>query len=693
MPANHIIIDQVIYDLPLQTRVHESWRKGELSWWDPYNYCGRPLQADAHINATDPIRLAFYSCLPFEAAYNWTRVAHFVLCGLGMLWLLRSLGVGESPALWLALAYELGGGFTLLFGHPWVQASFIYYPFLWLAWTHATAGRLGAWAGASLLVAGVFYAGNIQSHAYLVVFALAFCAGQAGKSCPRWRANLTAVGITGLVGALLAAPVLGTELELFRLSQRQVGGEFAWSSCLSGLASLTAFYPWCLGTFKSVDASKLIGSYPGMGFTVFIGCAASVLAVVGGATRPPDEPRQAARRVALWLCLLYGLILSTPLNQFFYTRSGPLALLGLVVLAALGFEALCADPQAWPRLARAVAVLAVITVLCLNVFAFVVFPRISSRLEQVVQGRTSNSRNFVEATALRRAQVARLPGEMSLRNPEALLGFVGLVVVAGLLARPALRKNPWMLHGLLLLNFLPLLIFSARFVPRHPIEQWRALVRGGPEHQQAIAQLANGPRRLAEQTTSANHRLFPGATAALYGVRVVHGYAALWPRTLDWIVPPADDQAADWSYETSATEPARGVWQRATSNQFARFVWQGPAARSFEVQDIGPHRIKLTFAPGPAGSMIWKDTHYPGWNLDEGGRSSPVRAAGACWSEFDVPVSATEVVLRYRPAYLSATLVLTGTGFFVSVLFFLAGPLRQVWRSRSLSQISPPRAG
>ena len=56
-----------------------------MPWWDPYNYGGRPLLADAHINGTDPVRCLAYWLLPFELAYNWTLIGHSLLAGISML--------------------------------------------------------------------------------------------------------------------------------------------------------------------------------------------------------------------------------------------------------------------------------------------------------------------------------------------------------------------------------------------------------------------------------------------------------------------------------------------------------------------------------------------------------------------------------------------------------------------------------
>jgi len=64
-------------------------------------------------------------------------------------------------------------------------------------------------AVAPLLIAGIFLAGNLQSHSYVVFFALTFLLGYAGCD---WRkaGRIAAVLVaTGLLGACLAGPALG----------------------------------------------------------------------------------------------------------------------------------------------------------------------------------------------------------------------------------------------------------------------------------------------------------------------------------------------------------------------------------------------------------------------------------------------------------------------------------------------------
>src|SRR5260221_4100015 len=339
VPANHWIIDQLTCDLPENVTIYKAYRRGEIPWWDPFTWCGRPLLTDAAISGTDPVRVLADLLLSFETAYNWTRIAHFLLSGLGMLLLLLHFRFKKWLCLALALAFEFSGNFILHFGHAFLQASLLYCPFLWLVWDQAfLQAKRWCWALAPLLVAAIFYSGSLQSHAYILVFALAFGLGYGGWQWLQWKRLLPLLAISGLLGGCLASPVIFNQIELFLVGVHAIGTGYNRFSCLEGVASFSAVYPWLLGTFRTLDASKLFDQPQPLGFIIFIGSAAFLLALLGTVSKTRRPEISPCRRTALWLSGLYFLIVSTPLVQLLYLRCATLASLGLIVLAAFGLE-------------------------------------------------------------------------------------------------------------------------------------------------------------------------------------------------------------------------------------------------------------------------------------------------------------------------------------------------------------------
>src|SRR5204863_1198109 len=107
------------------------------------------------------------------------------------------------------------------------------------------------------------------------------------------------------------------------------------------LGSLSAVYPWALGTFRTLDLSKIAAQRYHFGFVLYIGSAAICLALLGAMDRLRDSVfrLQRPRRTAFWLLGLYLLIASTPLEKFLYLRVAPLAGMALIVLAGIGISA------------------------------------------------------------------------------------------------------------------------------------------------------------------------------------------------------------------------------------------------------------------------------------------------------------------------------------------------------------------
>jgi hypothetical protein len=657
IPANQYIVDQVTYDLPVQHVVYEAYRRGEIPWWDPYSFSGRPLLADAHINGTDPIRLLCYLTLPsFAWAYNWTRVLQFFMGGLGMLFLLRHWRFPGWTCALLALTYEFAGCQVYWFEDPWVQASFNYYPLLWLAWE---AGfRKPSWwcvLAASFLVASVFYSGNLQSHSYLVLFAAAFALGHAGKSWPAWRRILPAMTASALIGAALAMPVLLGELELFSQTPRPIGRPWPPIYALNGLASLSAIYPWMLGTFRSLDLCKLVGENLD-GFKLFIGPAGFLLAAMGGWWRPSRAEMEPSRRTALWLVGLCLMVLSTPLTDLLYSRVAGLGVLGLVVLAALGAESFVSRLRVSRGLGWSVLAGVLLVAVGTHVASLVIYPRVLPKVRQMVAAKNAKSFGFERAYALREFQINNLGAEVSFKNTETVAGCLSLLGVAGACLWPAVRRHRAAMPLLLAINMAPLLMFGHRFIPVQSMALWHRLMESDSEQKRVAAVLNPGGLRLLEPTCAPFERLYPNALEHLFRARTVHGYASLWPRSYEALSADAQTnylpQAADYIYETATPGLALGTLKKNPTPGLARFQWLSPADRGLAIEQETLNELRLSIQPGPEADLLWTDTYYPGWSAWAGPDRLAIRRTDPYFSKIRVPSGALTLVLRYEPAPL-----------------------------------------
>jgi hypothetical protein len=678
VPANHYTIDQLLADLPLQHTMYQAYRRGQVPWWDPYTYSGMPMIADGHASGTDFSRLVLYQFLGFVPAYNWARILHFILLGTGMLLLLLRLRIPPWIAVTSGITFQFAGFFALGFQHPWLESSFLYYPFLWVAWDAYHRRPLFRYIViASGLAAAICYSGSIQTQTYLPIFGAAFLFGYGGLNGAELRKIAPVILISGAVGACLAAPILFDQAELFFLSARKVAIRTPLT-LLSGFGSLTAFYPWCLGTFRTLDLGKFI-EQNSLGFNLFIGTAGAILAVFGTFWSGSDPEASRAKRTSVILIGTYLLIMSTPLLNFFYSRCAGLPVMGMVILMSIALKALARSTIAFRRLGWSVLVLAILIAAATNLAAKIVYPRYAEDVRNLVNRRDKANAALDRAPALRDFQTRNLPHEISFENPEVLIGWLALVAVSVGLLRPELRASRTFWFGLVILNMVPVLSFARRYIPRSDLVLWQRLLEGGPEQKRVMKQCGHSPERLTEVAPGMHDLLFPGAMSHLFGIRVTHGYTGLVPRSL-LILSPAHPEyrpfLGDWVYESRERGDQSGLFERRTGSGLTRFQWLGAAPRRFAIRDIGLNVVEVSVEAGESGKLLRTDTYYPGWRAEGGDGKMPILFEMPCFSVLEVPSTATKIVLSYRPRFLNTALAVLCCGPLILALFAIGAKVK-----------------
>lgn len=674
IPQNHHISDQFTYDLPLQAAIHRAYSEGEIPWWDPWTYGGRPLLADAHINGTDPIRLLCYFTLPFELAYNWNLILRGMLTGLGMFLLLRHLGVGLTPTILLALTYQFAGWFTLFFGHPWIQGSFVYYPFLWMVWMAGSKKRFG-WldATSALLCAFIFFAGNLQSHVYLPIFALAFLAGVFWKDRIRFGRAFAVVAFAGIVGALLAAPVLANQLEFFLVGKRTTApDEFAIRQLVAVPFAFLAVHPWPVGTFRSLDVGKLFG-IGGTAFLLFCGGAAFLIALAG-------IPRLWKKRVnegavvATSLCCLFIflLVIASPLSKVLYPRIAGMAGMAVIVLAGLSIRECAQRPLLSLIWSRRLALFHVAWVVLASLVVIAAFPHAKDRIVTKVAAVGVRNAGGLGTSEQRMAQIERLTTETTLLNPEAIAGLLASVLALLALGRMRANASPGnLIHLSLVVGLLATVSFHHRFRPLHDRALWENLAAGGESQRNGIAASARG-LRLDESMLPLDEQVFPHAWAAFHRIHAVQGYSALQPQCLQWY--PADQPTIPDDWRADFTGDGLGGFVKTSGTSPARF--RDPAtgkAVPFRIMGDSHNRIEIE-AVGDKGAdeFILTDTRYPGWHTAAGG-TEPADA-GFSFTRWVFPMNGVQrMELIYEPATRHLWLPVSSFGVALLLIASLRG--------------------
>src|SRR5262252_1943300 len=87
------------YSLPIEKAMHDAWNRGRLPVWLADISGGRPLLPNPNSGALYPVRPAL-ALLPFPLAMRLTAVFHWILAGVGMMALGKTLGL-SAPARWM----------------------------------------------------------------------------------------------------------------------------------------------------------------------------------------------------------------------------------------------------------------------------------------------------------------------------------------------------------------------------------------------------------------------------------------------------------------------------------------------------------------------------------------------------------------------------------------------------------------
>ena len=471
--------DLVVYNLPMEKKVHEAYARGQLPVWTPEISGGRPLLPNPNAGALYPVR-PLLSVLPFPAAMRLFPVLHWLAAGVGMMLLLGALGVSRGGAWIGAVTYALSG----------VAVSEVFYPHIlpgmtllpWTVFVFARRGGSRAWklVAASLVFGLLFLAGDVFTSGMAAVCCLLWIVLEENRS-ERLPAFVL-LCLAGLLGILLALPqIIATALWIPETNRAVLGMNLRQSLFFSvhPLRLFELVVPYPFGATWSLEDSELWGwsLFHGKGMGLFGSLYSGAFAVIAvwTAWRSPDRGARFARSllvVALFVTVLPSLIpsawegLQSPLPLRNPEKFAVALILSLAVFSGLAFDRLRAR-AAYPRWP-----LVVLALLCLAAVAAALRPGAAGRLATVL--------------------IPSLP-EMTPRAGRLLPGALaegGLLwaVTAVALALLARRSRAALLGSLALLTLVP--IVANRKIARTLSEQEifsptrfaRLLERRDPEH-------------------------------------------------------------------------------------------------------------------------------------------------------------------------------------------------------------------
>lgn len=294
------------------------------------------------------------------------------------------------------------------------------------------------------------------------------------------------------------------------------------------------------------------------------------------------------------------------------------------------------------------------------------------RIRELFVAHVNASPSSVASPALREFQLSSFGREVGWRNPEVLLSWLSLGLFWFSLRRRIFGSFFQLLHLALGLSAAAVFLFYGRYTPCQPAHLWNKLLAGGPQQQEIIRLVSSNHGRIWEETPDFQKRIFPNATACLYGVHVVHGYSALQPQSTVSLLSGSFSFPISWVADWKIL--ADGTYRRTSiSSDLAstvRFVWEGPKPRLVTILHEDCKTVELKVSPGPAGRLIRTDTFYPGWRQEPPSPQASWHRLAPCFSEGQLEESVHKSRLRlvYSPRFLNFSMFLSLLGVISVIL-------------------------
>lgn len=344
--------DIPVLNLPVRAYFGDWLHHGLLVLWTPLLQTGFPLFAESQAGATYPLHWLHGSGLPHEPLLAWSIVLHLAWAGAGLFAWLRLLGLRREAAAVPAVAFAFSALLVVRHQHTNVLEALSWWPWLLYAAERLLAGRpraalyLGLAAGLAACCGHVQYtlAGAGLAALYLVGRGLA-------RRHRRWLPGAAAALILAL--GLAAAQYLPL-LELSRNSQRAEGlapGEETDQAL--AVQHLPLFV--APGFWGAPFADDYAGPALPWEFCAYLGVLPLLLAAIGIVRGGRLRWLGLALAIAgLWLSLgdaggVWPLLQRLPGWSAMRVPARLLSLygLGLLLLAGLGLEAICAGRVRW----------------------------------------------------------------------------------------------------------------------------------------------------------------------------------------------------------------------------------------------------------------------------------------------------------------------------------------------------------
>lgn len=732
--------DLVSFYFPLQAFAAAQIQHGHFPLWNPYLHAGMPQFANFQTAMLYPPNLIVWLLVrPFTyQTLELLVIAHYLIASLGTYALARTLGQRRLPAMLAGIVFAYSGFLVAHLGHYTMLAAAAWLPWLLLAVRQLALARSWLWAFATGCV--VFLA-TTAGHQQLLLFDLTAAGvwwlfwigereGYWSDGLERdWEAALRQMvrpfitsalrAVAALTFALLlAAPVVLPSLQLSQLSVRtQLSYEQSTEFSAEPIALLQFVLPKAFGS----NPMDYWGPFSNGEIWGYAGVVTLILAALALSFRAP--------RLRLFLgalaavALLYALGPFTPFQGWAF-RFAPLydlvraparaflfVDLSLALLAGFGTQELSDCLPSNPRRRSVLRGTSRVLLVVIAALLLFVLPLVYSL---VIGASDPLNRPMIVIDGI-----------------YLLIFYLACaLVLLWAVARGRLRGAS---VGLLALGLVTLDLFGAN-ASFNPVS---ADLTAGFRHPEAVSflqakQQSDGPFRIDVATaawqpdlatlgglddiggtfdpmqlkaydearsTVASNRNLP--LYDLLGTRyVISDDKAASPGPEFTPVLRTSDRLTIWENKKALPRVWLAAQVRMVSLEDARaairaptfdprnevYLSGGTAAKisgsgSARITEYDPDVVRIHVdADGPA-ELVLTDVNYPGWQARVDGQSTPIATADGLFRAVTVPAGTHEVVFRFRPPLLVASLILSLLGAFLGTAMLGFGVYRRYRRT------------
>lgn len=302
---------------PWRSFYHEALHNGQLPLWNPYQFCGTPQYANVQSAIFYPPNLLFYFLTPARA-FGFAAALHLFLAGLFAFLFARYIGASRAGATVSGIVYAL-----CAFNITWLELpTFLnvaaWLPLILMLIAVALARRSSqAAVGTGLALGMAILAGHFQIAFYVILAALAWALWRYFES-GRPSGSMRLAGITAITALSLGAAQILPSMELAMMSHRAgsatLAGYFRYAETgLPAMNLLTAFVPDFFGNPSSSSVFWGLGNYAE--FALYVGMLPFVLAVASLIFSGRKGP---VRFFGILAALSLLIALGTPINALLY---------------------------------------------------------------------------------------------------------------------------------------------------------------------------------------------------------------------------------------------------------------------------------------------------------------------------------------------------------------------------------------